>query len=46
MESRLHIVTWLCGVNLYIYHHVTLLWLNPFDLGVDREGWWFEHSVL
>ena len=22
-----------------------LLRLNPFGLRVDREGWWFEHSV-
>ena len=26
-------------------HHFVLLRLNPFDLRVDREGWWFEHSV-
>ena len=37
--------------NLYAYivymaHHFILLRVNPFGLGVDREGWWFEHSVL
>ena len=26
-------------------HHFTLLRLNPFDLRVARERWWFEHSV-
>ena len=26
-------------------HHFILLRLNPFGLRVDREGWWFEHSV-
>ena len=26
-------------------HHFILLQLNPFDLRVDREGWWFVHSV-
>ena len=26
-------------------HHFILLWLNPLDLRVDREGWWFEHSM-
>ena len=26
-------------------HHFVLLLLNLFDLRVDREGWWFEHSV-
>ena len=30
---------------MYIVHHFILLRLNPFDLSVDREGWWFEHSV-
>ena len=33
-------------LNIYILaHHFILLRLNPFDLRVDREGWWFEHSV-
>ena len=37
--------------NIYIYiyiymaHHFIMLRLNPFGLWVDREGWWFEHSV-
>ena len=26
-------------------HHFILLRLNPFGLPVDREGWWFEHSM-
>ena len=26
-------------------HHFILLRLNPLGLRVDREGWWFEHSV-
>ena len=27
-------------------HHFMLLRLNPFDLRIDREGWWFEHSFV
>ena len=27
------------GKFVFVAHHVTLLWLNPFDLGVDRDGW-------
>ena len=30
---------------VYMAHHFILLRLNPFDLRVDKEGWWFEHSV-
>ena len=26
-------------------HHFILLWLHLFGLRVDREGWWFEHSM-
>ena len=33
------------GKFVYMANHFILLWLNPFDLRVDREGWWFEHSV-
>ena len=33
------------GKFLYMAHHFILLWLNPFDLRVDREEWWFEHSM-
>ena len=29
----------------YITHHFILLQLNPSYLSVDREEWWFEHSV-
>ena len=32
------------GIPYTIYHFI-LLQINPFDLRVDREGWWFEHSV-
>ena len=31
---------------VYMAHHFILLRLNPFDLGVDRERWWFEHSSV
>ena len=31
---------------LYMAHHFILLRLNPFDLRVDREGWWFEHYCV
>ena len=31
---------------VYMDHHFILLWLNPFDLRVDREGWWFGHSCV
>ena len=30
---------------VYIVHHFILLQLNPFDLRIDRERWWFEHSM-
>ena len=30
---------------VYIANHFILLWLNSFDLSVESEGWWFEHSV-
>ena len=33
------------GKFLCMAHHFILLWLNPFGLRVDREGWWFEHSM-
>ena len=33
------------GQFLYVAHHFILLRLNPFDLRVDREGQWIEHSV-
>ena len=35
-------IWWIC---VYKAHHFILLRLNPFDLNVDREGMWFEHSV-
>ena len=33
------------GKFIYMAHHFILLRLNPFDLRVDREGWWFEHFI-
>ena len=30
---------------LYIAHHFILVPHNAFGLGVNREWWWFEHSV-
>ena len=33
------------GKFVYMAHHFILLRLNPFGLRVDREGWWFGHSV-
>ena len=34
------------GRFVWMAHHFILLWLNPFDLSVDREEWWFEHSCV
>ena len=34
------------GKLVHMAHHFILLRLNPFGLRVDREGWWFEHSML
>ena len=33
------------GKFVYIAHYFVLLQLNPFDLSVDREVWWFGHYV-
>ena len=33
------------GIFVCVAHHFILLWLNPFGLRVDSEGWWFEHSM-
>ena len=33
------------GKFVYTAHHFILLWLNLFELRVEREGWWTEHSV-
>ena len=33
------------GKFVYMAYHFILLRLNPFGLRVDREGWWFEHSM-
>ena len=35
----------LTGKFIYMAHHLILLGLNPLDLMVDVEGWWFEYSV-
>ena len=35
----------LTGTFVYMAHHFILLWLNPFGLRVDREGWGFDHSM-
>ena len=34
------------GTFEYMVHNLILLRLKPFDLRVDREGWWFEHSCV
>ena len=34
------------GKCVYMAQHFILLRLNPFELKVDREGWWFEHSCI
>ena len=31
---------------VYMAHYFILLRLNPFDLRVDWEGWWFEDSCV
>ena len=33
------------NTRLCMAHHFILLRLNPFDLRVDREGWWFKDFV-
>ena len=33
------------GKLVYMAHYFILLQLNLFYLRVDREGWWFEHSM-
>ena len=33
------------GKFLHMVQHFILPQLNPFGLGVEREGWWSEHSV-
>ena len=46
-----HALGHMMSVYIYIYkfvamaHHFILLRFNPFDLRVDKMGWWFEHSV-
>ena len=46
-QTQTHMVIWHILVNLCIYSSpFPLALLNLFDLSVDREGWWFEHSTL
>ena len=33
------------GKFVHMAHNFLLLWLNPFGLRVDSEGWWFERSI-
>ena len=33
------------GKFVYVAHHFIMLQISTFGLRVDREGWWFEHSV-
>ena len=33
------------GKFVYMTHHIIMLRLNSFELRVDRERWWFDHSV-
>ena len=33
------------GMNIDNIFTLVNLYLNPFDLKVDSEEWWFEHSV-
>ena len=33
------------GKFLCMAHRFMLLWLNPFGLSVDSEGWWLEHCM-
>ena len=33
------------GKFVYMVHYFILLRLTLSGLGVDREGWWFDHSV-
>ena len=40
-----HLTMAFTGKFVYIAHHFILLQLNPFDLSVDRDRWWSEHSV-
>ena len=42
LAQKIHAYT---GKFVYMAHQFILLWLNPFGLRVDREGWWFEHFM-
>ena len=33
------------GKFVCMTHHFIFLWINPFTLSLDSEGWWFEHSM-
>ena len=34
------------GKFVYMAHHFIFPRLNPYGLRVNRDGWWFNHSVL
>ena len=40
-----YICVYILYICVYMTHHFIMLRLNPFGLNVEREGWWFEHSV-
>ena len=43
----IYIYVYICiYIYLYMAHHFILLRLNPVDLRIDREGWWFEHCCV
>ena len=33
------------GKFVHMGVHIFMLWLNPFEIPFDREGWWFDHPV-
>ena len=33
------------GKFVHMGVHIIMLWLNPFEIRFDREGWWFDHPV-
>ena len=43
--THTHIYIHIYIIFVYMAHHFILLRLDPFDLKVDRVGWWFDHSV-
>ena len=50
--TRISLVRGWCSLTMaftskfvYMTYHFIFLRLNPFDPRVDREEWWFEHSM-